>query len=530
VDDEDLSEEAKALIQGFVEGALTSAECRRLRELIRRNPSVARLIADGVRMDGEIRELTPVRIRRTSRRLRPRYRPADRSSVAWVATAAGILILVVMALQEGPKARREHTPVSKGIVFVSSQPAPAPSTFPEPVPEPKPQTMPPVQGTTAGFAVQESLVVPVSPSPVVPSSPPSVANLPTPDINEGSVPPSTKIAPVVLASIEDATQAVLISDGTRTPISGSGDLFVGQALETGSSGRAVLVYADQTRVELNPGTTISNDCAKRGKALCIERGTVRAVVTRQPKGDQVVFASEHGTATVLGTVLRIAVVPGNKGSMLLQVIEGKVALKNRSGDSAEVRGGFQAIASRAPKVELKTMNAEGVLKNQGRVTISFGPEGRRLPAGCAIDSGLPFDFDRGYGWEQQKVECAEYTHAFTKESDDLLKKYYVAAGTANSTTTWWMRVPNGKYRITACVGGEAQNVPDQGPHHVVVQETIIIENRMTLIGEFFANWNYVKVTDGRLKLVLGGHGSKKKTPTDKDDDTILSYITIEAIR
>src|SRR5687767_3312613 len=56
--DREADAEKEVLIQGYVEGALTPEESVRLHELVRRDPLLARVIAQSLRMDGAIREVT----------------------------------------------------------------------------------------------------------------------------------------------------------------------------------------------------------------------------------------------------------------------------------------------------------------------------------------------------------------------------------------------------------------------------------------------------------------------------------------
>jgi hypothetical protein len=62
---------------------------------------------------------------------------------------------------------------------------------------------------------------------------------------------------------------------------------------------------------------------------------------------------------------------------------------------------------------------------------------------------------------------------------------------------------------------------------VVVQGRTIVNALLTFEGKFVPKSDFVVVKENELRMVVGGHGSKRKTPTDNDDDTILNYLIIE---
>ncbi|MGH9366727.1 MAG: FecR domain-containing protein, partial [Thermoanaerobaculia bacterium] len=144
----------------------------------------------------------------------------------------------------------------------------------------------------------------------------------------------TVAAPQAVARIERAEGAVfLLTDAGRSPARAGQGLLAGQTIETaGATSSAAVAFADGTRVEWAGATEVQEGGGPRGKRLTIARGTVTAVVTKQPYGQPMVFATPHGEAVVLGTTLRLAV---DALSTRLDVREGRVRFV-RTEDRASV--------------------------------------------------------------------------------------------------------------------------------------------------------------------------------------------------
>lgn len=194
------------------------------------------------------------------------------------------------------------------------------------------------------------------------------ARRPEPVPGERPPSPETRVSVATLEGIEGQVtvdnapgqkgQAVLASQGLTT---GPGQC------------RAVLVFLNQTRVELGAATVVREIRTEGGIGLRVEQGTLRAEVVQQPWGQPMVITTPHGEVTVLGTTLRIVVDPAGKGSTRLEVTEGKVKLKSSlDGKSVEVAGRHYAVA--AAGIPLAVMQAE-------RVIWRFDFEDGQRPAG-----------------------------------------------------------------------------------------------------------------------------------------------------
>lgn len=188
---------------------------------------------------------------------------------------------------------------------------------------------------------------PKLPPPQRPPAPPlPPAPLPAPPV-EPPKPPET--APVVteaaVAIVEQAEGDVhLVVGGNRIAARKGHQVLAAQGLEVGETGSAVVTYPDRTRLEAGSGTVI-REMGPQGRRVFVAKGRLAAQVARQPKDQPMVFATPHGEATVLGTKLRILVDSDPKKGTRLEVVEGKVRLKDLSGKAAEVTAGHLAVAA-----------------------------------------------------------------------------------------------------------------------------------------------------------------------------------------
>jgi len=207
------------------------------------------------------------------------WRGPARRPWLWIAGAAAAALLAVTFWPSPPAARRESTGLIRGT------PAPPPAPLPE-IERPKDMPLPPA---------------PPPPVPVpVPAASPVPAPVPVPDSVPAPVPP-----PVHRPTVA----AVARFEGK--------DVFPGDTLSTPGE----LLYGDGTRVRLGPGGELREDSGPDGLRVHLLRGELRAAVAKQPAGKPFRVVSGQSTATVLGTVLRVA----RRGDLTrLEVHEGKV--------------------------------------------------------------------------------------------------------------------------------------------------------------------------------------------------------------
>jgi ferric-dicitrate binding protein FerR (iron transport regulator) len=586
----DPTAEKEALVQAYVEGHLTPEESARLRELVRQDPLLARVIADHLRTDAAIREIVGEKEpslapgpapslpgasdpppHKSSRRIhivRPRRSGPERSVFfAVAAAAAGVLFLIGLALHhssKGPKSsdesvRRELERVAelrrqiaerdirqaeearrqaeKRLQEIARREAELKAPSPQPVPDPaveekrkdeiadlsreKERIESEMRQAIekARRAQAELAAIPARPAAEAPPAPGPKPEEPRPTVVETSA---------AVARVESVEKEVyLVSESGRAPLKGPADLLPGQSLETaGPAGRAVLSFRDKTRVDLGADTLVGRVREDGGKRIRLERGSVWADVDKQAPERPMIFETPFGDVKVLGTSLRIAVDLDRGGSTYVEVLEGKVELTRKpDGAAVLVTSGHSAVAAAGVTLATRPIREsipEIVLKEQGFVVVNFGPAGLRLPDKVVNDAAAPFDREMGYGW-QGKVWVA--TSPGSLAQTDPMKASYVGGGSANDTATWRLRVPNGAYVVTACVGGVGAGVPDQGHHHVAVEGKQLIDAVLTTNGRFEERSMPVTVTDGELTMVVGGH-KRKAVTSDNSDDTVLNYVVI----
>lgn len=164
-----------------------------------------------------------------------------------------------------------------------------------------------------------------------------------------------------VAQIEEVSgEAFRLRPEGKVPLAPGAGVLAADGLETGGGpSRLVLRFPDKTRMELGPETSASDFKTEKGKGLILKKGTLRAVVAKQPKGEPMIVLTPHGQVKVVGTTLRLLVDPDPKKGTRLDVEEGKVELKDLAGKTVLVESGHFAVA--ATGVELLARSREGTL-------------------------------------------------------------------------------------------------------------------------------------------------------------------------
>lgn len=340
-----MSDRFDLLIEKYLEGTLSPGERGELKEMLARDDRlraeyVARVTEEaGLRAvlgrEGARAEATPRRARRIVR--------TARGPGLWIVGAAAAAILVVLALAltrpappPAPMARQEPLPTAPR----PEPPAPAPRPEPPKKTEPEAPSPAPPQ-PPAPPAPQPTPLPPREPAPVLPPEPapprpPEQAPAPAP------APRAPETVSVVAKVLETAGEVYATGPTGRAPLKAGDGPLKGHGVQTlGPESRALLAFADRTRLELGPETTLTQileaePAARRGKRVAIAGGTAAAQVPRQEF--PLVFTTPHGEATVLGTTLRIVVDPNRTR---LEVTEGRVRLSS-SGRTVVVTAGHYA--------------------------------------------------------------------------------------------------------------------------------------------------------------------------------------------
>lgn len=126
------------------------------------------------------------------------------------------------------------------------------------------------------------------------------------------------------------------------------------------AGPAALTWRDGTRMELGAGGAIDRvEEPEDGKLVLLTRGTLSADVVPQPAGKPLRFATPHGEARVLGTVLRLRVDADPKKGTRLEVDRGRVELRDNGGRSVQVDSGRYAVSARGVDLVARTTEPRG---------------------------------------------------------------------------------------------------------------------------------------------------------------------------
>lgn len=125
----------------------------------------------------------------------------------------------------------------------------------------------------------------------------------------------------------------LVRDGRTLSAERLGELAPGDTLVSGPVGSAEIVFDDGTTVRLAADTVLSLQ-KSGGKHIQLSQGELLADVSRQARGQPMIFRTSTAEATVLGTRLRLQAAPL---ATALEVMEGAVEMRSLAADGAESR-------------------------------------------------------------------------------------------------------------------------------------------------------------------------------------------------
>ena len=371
-------EELHRLVEEYREGTISVPDAERLAEAIRSSRAVAEAVRKELAFSGHLGQaldgadedsfarsfserLTAERgrdefmtaFRKRSSAVRPRTRrAAARPSIVPFLVAAGFLAAILAAVVwQG----RPRTP----IVVVVEKPLPPP---PPEAPKPErsvvqaPPSEPPVKPPEPPKPPDPPPVPPEP--PVKPPDPPP----PPPAPEEPKAPPArpTEVQRTAVAKLDRAEGGVfVVLEGDRKPAKAGLEIAPGMSVITAPrNGTAAIVLADGTRITLGADATIREIArGPKGTRVFVALGTVTADVAKQPLDQPLTFASPHGEAKVVGTVLRLVV---DSVSTRLEVKEGKVQLV-RDGRSAVVSAGQYAVAGAGTPMTPRSMSADEIV-------------------------------------------------------------------------------------------------------------------------------------------------------------------------
>ncbi len=116
------------------------------------------------------------------------------------------------------------------------------------------------------------------------------------------------------------------------------------------------------------------------------------------------------------------------------------------------------------------------------------------------DIGLPYDAMRGHGWGRDIAAHHRRRGKGVRIADTFLF--------TRSRDQWRCRLPNGRYRVTICVGDAAH---EQRGQNVTVEDLPVLRGHHTLAGRFTERTIDVTVDDGFLDVEIGRPGSSTNT-------------------
>lgn len=356
-------EEARRLVAAIREGGADAVAIRRELEFTgllgqaaegTDDEAFARSLEERRRAERGEADFLKVLERRASRRAPQRRAAARRGPPVLAFAAAGLLIALAVALAlrgpgrpaspEAPPQARAEIPPEKTEAPLPPKPEPIPA--PPPAPRPEPSPPPPM--------------IPPEPPPPEPETPePPLERVDEPVPGPAPVPERTRPAPVLTFQDVEGQVFVLNASG-QAPAQKGMEILPGQGVvAAGAAGRAVLLFADGTRLELGGETWVREFFAPRSpaKRVVLTQGTLSAEAARQPVDRPLTFVTPHAEARVLGTSLRLTVEPA---LTLLEVREGKVRL-SREGRAIDAGAGQYAVAGPGLPLSAQAMDANEIV-------------------------------------------------------------------------------------------------------------------------------------------------------------------------
>ena len=375
-------EEIHRLVEEYRDGTIPSADAKRLAEAMRRDPNVASAVQRALAFSGHLGQAvdgasdeafarsfaerlqaerggaefvtafekrSSLRVTARSRRIRP-ARPSLVPFLVAAAFVLAVLGLVVYTSKQTPPREVAQHPVPPPPPAEEARTAPEPSPpSPEP-PKPAPE--------------QPKTVAPPTTPPVSPAKPqpaPDPAPAPPSEEPKPAPPKPTEVTPATAVAKLDRIEGevFVVVEGERRPARAGQPLLPGMGVTTGlGQSGASLVLPDGTRFGIGADATL-REIAKgpRGTRVVLNSGTLVADVSKQPAEQPLVFATPHGEARVLGTVLRLIV---DFSLTRLEVKEGKVRL-TRDGKSVDVGAGQYAVAGKEQPLVARSVSPDEIV-------------------------------------------------------------------------------------------------------------------------------------------------------------------------
>lgn len=394
------------LLGAFLDGGLDPAAERELAQALETDPEARRAFVRATDQHQSLGDLLG-----QPSAVRSRRNPWTAIGVAAAAAAIlGLSAYLLFPRIPAPQApgilvKEPHPIPSPPPVRPPPAPEPAPASRPEPPPLPKARPGPP--------SPPEPEKVPV-PSPREPRPPAPQIELPPvrPPAPEPPQRPQTAIAAATLVSTHGDVFA--LAGGERKPAATGQVIPAGQGLETGAGdSSAVLVFADSTRIELWPGSTLSEISSASGKRVVVAQGALFAEVAKQPSGQPMTFVTRQAEAKVLGTKLALKCGDTTK----LELKEGKARFtRTEDQRSVDVGAGQSSIAGKgqdlAPRrITRGPMMASAIWGEDFQEPEEIDRDWSLQREGISVSTRRMLDFDLSLGGTASLTTRATYSSA-----------------------------------------------------------------------------------------------------------------------
>jgi ferric-dicitrate binding protein FerR (iron transport regulator) len=182
-------------------------------------------------------------------------------------------------------------------------------------------------------------------------------------------------------------EVYVVAGPTRTLAVAGQALANGQGLETeNDDSAAVVVYPDGTRLELGPGTTVTELSEQEGKRLTLAEGFLLADVAPQPADRPMRLTTRHAEVVVRGTRFRLTNLPE---ATRIELEQGSLQLvRHNDQQTIELTPGYYAVVAAdqeavqpqplPPRSDAPRWTLPAAL---GISCFAFSPDGKRLAAG-----------------------------------------------------------------------------------------------------------------------------------------------------
>lgn len=176
---------------------------------------------------------------------------------------------------------------------------------------------------------------------------------------------------------------------------------------------------------------------------------------------------------------------------------------------------FVEGASHWPKLVIDE-SADGLLpalsaENDKTKVWNFTDKPSEATVKATADVGLPFDKQRGFGWQRSlKGQCRKRNFF-----PDELRDTFVFTRTHD---VWNAVLENGKYHVTVCLGDASHSQVGQ---NMTIEGQTVFENVDTRTGHFAEKSLDVTVDDGQLTVEIGKPNS--------DTNTCINWLVVERV-